>query len=136
MRTRAIGWYKFQRRKLKNTKTEFIMKTISRSNNCAIIGSWLCMELMRGWEDASARGHGHSGHGPSPSDPTQGWYDEMDESVGSPWGNGHSGRGLSKFDPTQGWYDEADESVGRRRLSSSWLYTLATAKLNSECSLK
>ena len=55
----------------------------------------------------------------------------MDESVGSPWGNGHSGRGPSKFDPTQGWYDEADESVGRRRLSSSWLYTLATAKLNS-----
>ena len=48
----------------------------------------------------------------------------------SPFGNGQSGRGPSPFDPSQGWWDEADQSVGRR-LSSSWLYTLATAKLNS-----
>jgi len=119
------------------------MKTISAVTIAAIIGS----VAMHGADARLGRrlspwGNGHSGRGPSKFDPTQGWYDEADQSVGrwydeadqsvgSPWGNGQSGRGPSKFDPTQGWYDEADESVGRRRLSSSWLYTLATAKLNS-----
>ena len=37
--------------------------------------------------------------------------DEMDESVGNHWGNGHSGRGPSKFNPSQGWWDEMDESA-------------------------
>ena len=74
--------------------------------------------------------NGQSGRGPSPFDPSKGWWDEADQSVGSPFGNGQSGRGPSPFDPSQGWWDEADQSVGRR-LSSSWLYTLATAKLNS-----
>ena len=32
----------------------------------------------------------------------------------SPWGSGQSGRGPSNFDPSQGWWDEADQSVGRR----------------------
>merc|ERR1711871_410686 len=121
----------------------FIMKTISAVTIAAIIGS----VAMHGADARLGRrlspwGNGHSGRGPSKFDPTQGWYDEADQSVGrwydeadqsvgSPWGNGQSGRGPSKFDPTQGWYDEADESVGRRRLSSSWLYTLATARLNS-----
>ena len=41
--------------------------------------------------------------------------DEMDESVGNHWGNGHSGRGPSKFNPSQGWWDEMDESVGSRK---------------------
>ena len=89
------------------------MKTISAVTIAAIIGS----VAMHGADARLGRrlspwGNGHSGRGTSPFDPTQGWYDEMDESVGSPWGNGHSGRGPSKFDPTQGWYDEADESVG------------------------
>ena len=53
-----------------------------------------------------------SGRGPSPFDPSQGWWDEADQSVGSPFGNGQSGRGQSNFDPSQGWWDEADESVG------------------------
>ena len=44
--------------------------------------------------------------------PSQAWYDEVDQSVGSPWGSGQSGRGPSNFDPSQGWWDEADESVG------------------------
>ena len=41
--------------------------------------------------------------------PSQAWYDEVDQSVGSPWGSGQSGRGPSNVDPSQGWYDEDAE---------------------------
>jgi len=100
------------------------MKTISAVTIAAIIGS----VAMHGADARLGRrlspwGNGHSGRGPSKFDPTQGWYDEADQSVG---------RWYDEADQSVGrWYDEADESVGRRRLSSSWLYTLATAKLNS-----
>ena len=109
----GTSFYKFQRRKLENTKTEFIMKTISAVAIAAIIGS----VAMHGADARLGRrlspfGNGQSGRGPSPFDPSKGWWDEADQSVGSPFGNGQSGRGPSPFDPSQGWWDEADESVG------------------------
>ena len=49
--------------------------------------------------------------------------DEADQSVGSPFGNGQSGRGPSPFDPSQGWWDEADQSVGRRLIAHGYIHS-------------
>ena len=68
-----------------------------------------------GWYDEVDRsvgspwGSGQSGRGPSKFNPSHGWYGEVDQSVGSPWGSGQSGRGPSKFNPSIDWYDEDAE---------------------------
>ena len=98
----GTSFYKFQRRKLENTKTEFIMKTISAVAIAAIIGS----VAMHGADARLGRrlspfGNGQSGRGPSPFDPSKGWWDD-DQSVDP----------THVWDPTQGWWDEADQSVG------------------------